>query len=149
MKVILESLIKRSILFLELKNANAPEIILQGEEKFLNEKINLLKSQIVAFSEELESSEIEELSRTSPCYNCKNATRELRGTEIKPLQCLKKHEMDDANIEERTDVGCSDYDKDTDCPNYTETRVKAIQQKYSEENLKEVLKFICNKLQSI
>jgi NADH:ubiquinone oxidoreductase subunit F (NADH-binding) len=145
MKVILETLIKRAVLFLELKNAGAPEIILQTEEKFLNEKIDLLKKQIKSVAEDLEGSEIEELDKCSPCYTCKNGTRE-EAKELKPLQCSKSHLMDDNNINERVDTGCSDYDEINMFPNFVESRVKSIQEKYSEENIKEVLKLICSKL---
>ena len=121
MKIMFESLIKRGLLYNGLKKASAPEIILQTEEKFLNEKVALLRAQLDNFTLDLEAEELEQLQKASPCYTCKNGVREATA-EFKPLQCSKMHLMDDNNVEERIDSGCSDYDKLDSFPNFIEAK---------------------------
>jgi len=150
MQSIFKSLLKQSILYLELKQSNAPDIILETEEKFINEKIEQFRSELSKFAEEFKKNELEESSKCSPCYICLNAFREKNGEQFQPMKCSKNHLMDDNNIDDRITQGCSDWEKDdSKMPiDFSEENETIINKKYSDENLKKIIKFICNKILS-
>jgi len=149
MQSLIESLIKQCVLYLELKEANAPSIILETEEKFINDKTEQLHSTFSSIFEKLKEAELDDLNKCSPCYICKNGYRE-KSDQYQPLKCSKDHLMDDNNIDNRTTEGCNDWDKDDDSRLFevTDEKVESINQKYSDENLSKVIKFICNRILS-
>lgn len=141
MEQLFEALIKRSLIYFDLKKQNAPSVLSEEEEKLINELTKELSDFLytIANSLKLEESESIALSPCSVCNNC------IFSNDGEIIDCKAKHIMDQRNVSLRIKEGCDDYNNDNKT-NYVDKKEVEIDKKYSEENIKLVMRFICDKL---